>query len=140
MVDTQGMRKPWLARNWPWLILPGLAGASLSCALCIAAGALGIFSILKSHPVYRQALEAVQSDSRAQELLGAPIQAGLFLSGEISESSRSGTARISFPVSGPKGSGTITVTAHKEGGEWIINRLVLVMDKTRQKLVIAGTE
>ena len=138
MIESQALRKTWFERNWPWLILAGSAAAILSCVFCIAAGALGIFSVLKAHPAYRDGLEIVQSDPRAQELLGTPIESKWFVSGRVSESSGYGSAEISFPVSGPRGSGTVFVYAHREGGEWVVTRLVLVIDETGQRITLIG--
>ena len=136
--------KGWFSRNWKWMA--GLfAGAALLSCLCVAAvagiagiGVVGAFSMIKGSPVYQEALQTVQNDSRAQEMLGTPITAGWMISGEISESGPTGTADFSIPVSGPKGSGRVDVVAKKAGGEWTITLLQVVMDGTFERLLIIG--
>ncbi len=142
---TQGNQpKGWFSRNWKWIA--GLfGGAALLGCLCVAAvmGITGIsiagaFSMIKGNPVYQEALQTVQADSRAQEMLGTPITAGWMISGEISESGSTGTADFSIPVSGPKGSGRVDVVARKVNGEWTITLLQLVMDGSFERLLIIG--
>jgi hypothetical protein len=137
------VKKSWFSRYW-WLL--GLAAfllialPVLCCVGTVGTSVLGIFGIVRSSPVFADSLEMIQSDSRAQDLLGSPIEAGWLVSGEISETGATGTAEISFPVSGTQGSGTAYVSARKAEGEWVITRLVLVMDKTKQRLVIVGKD
>jgi hypothetical protein len=138
-METPVQKKGWFTRNWKWFIPLVLLAIALFCACCVGAGLYGFVSLMKSTPAFTDGLALVQVDPRAQQLLGTPINAGLFVSGEISESGATGTAEISFPVSGPKGSGTVYVTAKKVEGDWIITRLVLVMDGTKEKVVIKGS-
>jgi hypothetical protein len=136
--------KGWFSRNWKWIA--GLfAGAALLSCLCLAAVAgitgisiVGAFSMIKATPVYQEALQTVQNDSRAQEMLGTPITAGWMISGEIIETGPTGTADFSIPVSGPKGSGRVDVVAKKVNGEWTITLLQLVMDGSFERLLIIG--
>ncbi len=136
--------KGWFSRNWKWIV--GLvAGATLLSCLCVAAvtgitgvGILGAFSMIKANPVYQEALQTVQSDSRAQEMLGTPITAGWMISGQISETGPTGTADFSIPVSGPNGSGRVDVVAKKINGKWTITLLQLVMDGSFERLLIIG--
>lgn len=134
----------WFSRNWKWVagLIGGVVLLSCICAAGVAgitgAGVYGAFSLLKNHPAYRQALDIVQNDSRAQRMLGTPIEAGWLIGGEISETGSGGKADISIPVSGPKGSGRIDVVAQKNRGEWTITLLQLVMDGTHERLLIIG--
>ena len=47
-----------------------------------------------------------------------PISEGFMPSGSVNVSGSTGTANLSISISGPKGSGTITVEARRSGGNW----------------------
>jgi len=142
-VENPSAKKSWFSRYW-WLL--GLAAfllialPILCCVGTVGTSVLGVFGIIRSSPVFADSLEVIQGDVRAQELLGTPIEAGWLVGGEISETGATGTAEISYPVSGSNGSGTAYVSAKKVEGEWVITRLVLVMDKTKQRLLIVGKD
>ncbi len=142
-MENPAPKKSWFARFWWALILAACLLLTLM-AVCVvgtgAAGVFGIFGLMKSSPVYQDSLAAVQANPRAQQLLGTPIEAGWLVSGSISETPASGTADISYSVSGPNGSGTVYVTAKKVEGKWVITQLTLMMDKSEQKIVIIGAE
>ncbi|MBN2084013.1 MAG: cytochrome c oxidase assembly factor 1 family protein [Anaerolineales bacterium] len=142
-MENPTKKKSWFARFW-WVLILAACLLLTMTAVCVvgtgAAGVFGIFGLMKSNPAYQDSLAAVQADSRAQQLLGTPIEAGWLVNGSISETPASGTADISYSVSGPKGSGTVYVTARKMEGEWVITKLTLVMDGTNHRLVIIGGE
>ena len=141
-------KKNWFSRNWKWVVPVGVLVSGLALVVCcvvggaaaIYGGVNSILGILKSHPAFQDSLEMVQADARVQELLGTPIEAGSLVSGSISETPVDGTAELSYPVSGPKGSGTVYVSAKKVEGEWVLTRVVLKMDKTGERLVIVGAD
>ena len=43
-----------------------------------------------------------------------------------------GSASLQYPVSGPKGSGTVTVEATESGGQWSFNQLTETIENTGQ--------
>jgi hypothetical protein len=140
-METQTPKKNRFSRKWTWIIAAALGIMLLGCVSCVGlagAGIYGIVNLLTSHPLYREALQIVQNDSQAQEMLGTPIEAGQLWNGNIVDTGSTGRADISFRVSGPKGSGRVDVVAKKVGGEWIITLLQLVMDDTHERLLIIG--
>jgi hypothetical protein len=142
-MENPSVKKSWFSRYWWLLALAAFFLIVLPVVCCVGtvgASVVGVFGIVRSSPVFTDSLEMVQGDSRAQDFLGTPIEAGWLVNGEISETLATGTAEISYPVSGSKGSGTAYVSAKKVEGEWVITRLVLVMDKTKQRLVIVGKD
>jgi hypothetical protein len=96
--------------------------------------------LMKQSGAYQLALSHVETHSGAREILGSPLQAGWFVSGETRISGPSGKANISFSVSGPKGSGTVYVDAKKEMGKWNLKNIVLLVDpgKRRVSLISRG--
>lgn len=71
---------------------------------------------IKSSAPYKDSIATVEKNSSAVEALGQPIEPGLFISGKINISNGKGTANMSIPVKGPKGSGTIQVEGTKASG------------------------
>jgi hypothetical protein len=47
---------------------------------------------------------------------------------------------MTFPVSGPKGSGVVTVIGSKIGNEWRIESLTVTVDKTKEVITVIGPE
>ncbi len=138
MENAAPKKKSWFSRNWMWFVPVGVVTLCLVCGGCVAAGAYGFFSLMRSNPAVAEAISKVQSDPRAQQALGTPIVPGWTISGSISDSTNSGSVNVTIPVSGPKGSGLLYVTAYKQGDRWIITNLVLTVDKTFERIVIIG--
>jgi hypothetical protein len=139
-METPTPKKDWFSRNWKWFIPVVLLVIGLCCVVCVGGGFYSIFGLIKSNYVYQHGLEMVQVNTRAQQLLGTPINAGFLVSGNVEESGSTGSADLSFPVSGPKGSGTVHAKGTKYGGSWVITSLVLVMDGTGERVVVYGSE
>ncbi len=109
-------------RKWVfWIIL----GIVVLCVACFGIFLVGIDSLLKSSEAYQMALVTAQNHPTAQQLLGTPIQDGLFITGSVSESGATGSADLQIPVSGPNQSGTLYVSAVKEEDTWRFTSLVL---------------
>ena len=64
---------------------------------------------------YQQALAEAVRNRDVRELIGEPIKAGWFISGQISVSGSTGSADLSIPISGPRGKGAIRAVAKKDG-------------------------
>lgn len=85
----------------------------------VAALVFIVFAAIKKSAVYEQALERVRNDQRVVATLGAPIEPGFWVRGNIGTSNGKGTADFYFPVSGSKESGTVhVVAATEQGNTW----------------------
>ena len=100
----------WFRRNWIWLF--GLVGGGMLLAFLVALPAL------YNSDATRLALQRAQSNPIVMQRLGAPIDAGWFVKGNLEIHSSGGTADLEIPVSGPKGSGTLYASATKSGDNW----------------------
>ena len=114
----QPVRKSWFARNLLWVI-PVLILLPLLCC----GGGVGIIfttvvGAMKSSDPFQESLAAVQGNAEVRAELGTPIEADFFVTGNIQTSPGSGTADISYGISGPQGSGRVHVAGTKSGGEW----------------------
>ena len=74
-----------------------------------------VFSAMKSTDVYKEALARAKADP-------AVIEAA------------SGESNLAIPISGPKGNGTIYVSANKSLGQWNYSGLVVEVGQTHQRI------
>jgi hypothetical protein len=124
-------RPDWFGRNWKWFVpsvvlLPVLALGG--CGGCLF---FGLQFAFKSSDAYKNAVARVQADPVVTAALGSPVEPGLFTySGNISDAGPIGHAEVVFPISGPKGSGTVYLVADKSGGKWEFKVLEVTLDGT----------
>jgi hypothetical protein len=78
----------------------------------------------------------VESHRAAGEILGSPVEAGWFVTGNTKTNGPSGEANISFSVSGPRGSGTVYAYALKRMGKWRAKNVVFKNDADNRRIVI----
>lgn len=126
--------KNWWSRNWKWFVPTGCLTMVLGCAGFFAL----VFSItlgaLKSSDVYQESLAKARANAQVKAALGTPIEPGFVVSGSINVANDSGNAELSFPVSGPQGSGTIYATATKAAGRWSYSTMVCEIGNTGNRI------
>jgi hypothetical protein len=93
-----------------------------------------VFSAMKSTDVYKDALARAQRDAAVIDALGSPIKDGFLLSGNTNVNGAAGESNLTIPISGPKGKGTIYVSAKKSLGEWNYSGLVVEVGQTHQRI------
>jgi hypothetical protein len=92
------------------------------------------FSAMKSTDVYKEALARAKTDPTVIEALGSPIKDGVLVSGNSSVNGASGESNLAIPISGPKGKGTIYVSAIKSLGRWNYSGLVVEVGETHERI------
>jgi TonB family protein len=122
--QPQQQPKGCLGRNWKWMLPVGCLGLILIGVIVVGGIFFAAMSAIKSSDVYKGALERTQKSPEAVALLGEPIKDGWFVKGNVRFAGGSGTANFEVPVSGPKSSGTLYVSAIYEGS-WMYERLDL---------------
>jgi len=104
-----------------WIV----AGAIAAVGLFVG----GIFVLVEtafhSSVPYQTALKVARSSSCVTNALGAPWNAQWAASGAEDETGDDGTAKLSIPVTGPAGSGSLELEATKSNNVWQIDSLVL---------------
>src|SRR6202795_5032575 len=122
-------RKSWFGRYWIWLLAALL--------LCGALFVFGIFSLIigamRSSDVAKEAFARAQSNALVGQRLGTPISEGWFVGGSINVTPASGDADLSVPISGPKGKGTVYVTAQKTAGTWAYSVMQAAIEGSSEK-------
>lgn len=103
----------------PWIIV------GLSCGFVMAGFVaflvfvfFAVIGSMRSSQPYQDSLRAARADARVIAILGTPIERGLFMTGSINVQNRNGNADLTYPISGPKGAGSMHVVGTKTNGVW----------------------
>ncbi|NNE21557.1 MAG: hypothetical protein HKN11_03015 [Rhizobiales bacterium] len=123
-------------RNWAFAGLAVIAVFILLFGLIFTA----FFMLMKSGDAYKLSLAQVRSNERVIAVMGEPIEAGWFMSGNVSVNGPQGSANLSIPISGPKNSGTVISEATKVAGVWRIHLLVVRVDGDPTPIVLINTK
>jgi hypothetical protein len=100
--------------------------------------ALG-FSLIKSSEPYQHGLNAAKANSAVIAAMGSPVEAGVLVNGKIHTTNDSGDADLAIPVSGPKGSGKVFVTATRSAGVWSYSAVVFKADGSPKRINLEPT-
>ena len=85
---------------------------------------------------YTQSLALLKTNKEVIALVGQPIEAGFFVSGEISVQSESGETAINYDISGPKGEAVVYLQADKIVDKWIINAMVVLNEEKNKEIIV----
>src|SRR5215216_3117419 len=121
----QPQQKGCLGRNWKWMLPVGCLGLILAGVLLIGGIIFVAMSALKSSEVYQGALKVAQAHPAVAERLGQPVEDGWLVKGNVKLDASGGSANLEIPLSGPKNTGTLFVTAVSPEGTWMYERLDL---------------
>ncbi|MGH7992376.1 MAG: cytochrome c oxidase assembly factor Coa1 family protein [Limisphaerales bacterium] len=131
-----GTRSPdWVRRNWKWFI-PLLCLVALGS---IVGFTLVFENLIKSSDAYSNALARTKSSPAVIAALGTPIKDGFFVNGSISENDDSGSAYFVIPITGPKGTAIVNVSATKSLGKWHFVDLVVQVNRTQEQINLLET-
>ena len=122
-------RSSWLGRNWIWALPLGCLTLLALFLASIAALVVFVFGFVTRSDVYQHALSEARSSPALVEALGEPVEPGWYVTGTINVTGASGNADSSFPIPGPKGSGTLYVSARKRAGVWSYDLMEVALDE-----------
>ena len=122
----------------------GIAWVAIGVVATFALFFVSVFvlveSMFHSSGVYTMALTKAQKSPCVAHVLGSPLKPDWMTSGEINENNDEGSAELSIPVSGPKGSGSLELKAQRESGTWEIQSLILEHDVDRIQIVPSSSD
>jgi hypothetical protein len=124
----------WWERNWKWFVPLGCFSVALLFLVFVGSILVIVFSAMKSTDVYKEALSRAKEHPAVLEALGSPIQDGFLVSGNTNMNGASGESNLAIPISGPKGKGTIYVSANKSLGQWKYSGLVVEVGQTHERI------
>jgi hypothetical protein len=96
----------------------------------------GVFHLMKGSDAYKLTMQKLRSDTEVISALGEPIEAGWFITGNLTVNPTEGSANLSIPVSGPEGSGTAISRSIKVAGGWKIFLLIVRIDGNPTPIVL----
>ena len=131
---TATSRPNWWKRNWKWFVPVGCFALMLLFLAFVGSILVIVFSAMKSTDVYKDALGRAKMNPAVIDALGSPIKEGFFMSGNTNVNGASGESNLAIPISGPKGKGTIYVSAQKSLGQWNYSGLTVEIGQTHQRI------
>jgi hypothetical protein len=131
-------RRGWFGRNWWWVLLLVFGGCIVICAgLCAGVFAFGVGAIKSSEP-YQASLAQVRQDKQVIARIGEPIEDALMPTGNININNDRGEARLSFDVSGPKGTASVVSQSKLIGGKWGLTQLEVTFEDGQRIIIDTG--
>jgi len=127
-------QRGWFGRNWKWFVPLVIVLPIIVCCGGVTAIVGGVFGMIKSSEPYKHALAQAQSNPQVVAAVGTPIKASFFAGGNINLNNDAGNADLVIPVTGPKGAGTIFVTATKSTGVWSYQTLEFQQAGSQQRI------
>ncbi|MGH9532727.1 MAG: cytochrome c oxidase assembly factor Coa1 family protein [Terriglobales bacterium] len=124
----------WLSRHWGKTLAIGCFGLVSAFAALVTLIMMIAFGAMKSSDVYKAAVARAKANPVVVEKLGTPIEEGFFVSGNVETSPGRGEAKLTIPISGPKGSANIFADATKRGGDWEFSVLEVAIEGEAQKI------
>lgn len=134
-------KKSWFGRNWLWFIpLTGCLGFILLLSLGIGAAFFGVSKIFDNSKPVEYAIEQVNKNPQAIEVLGKPIEKHGIPSGNISIKNNNGEIDCSIPIKGDKGKGTLVIRGIKTDGTWVYEDLYVRVKDTQEQINLLENE
>jgi hypothetical protein len=91
-------------------------------------------SVLKQSDAYKMALARAQANPAVIEAIGSPISQNGIVAGSSNVTGPTGEAKLSMPLSGPKGKATLYVEATKSADVWYFQMMVVKIERTDERI------
>ncbi len=109
----------WWKRNWKWVVpVGGCFTLIIVAVIAIASIFYGVTNAIEDSQPYEFALEKINTDEDLVNALGTPIEKDGMVSGNWNYVNGKKSAKMTIPISGPKGSGMLFVEATGEDEDW----------------------
>lgn len=112
-------KKPWLYRNWKWLVPVVFVILLLVFVIIITKDIItGMGTAMADPALIEQAKEKAQNNPEVTSYFGTELQVGSIIEGDVLIHENGKTIRVTFPLKGNKGSGMIDIYAHLAYEKW----------------------
>lgn len=130
-------RDSWWRRNWQWVV--ACSGIVVIGAMLAGVVLVFLHVVFASSVPYTKGLATARANASVVAALGDPVKPGLFPAGTINTTGASGHADLAIPLSGPKGRGTLFVTADETAGRWTIEVLEVEVRGRKDRIDLLKT-
>lgn len=95
--------------------------------VAIAAVFFLVVSMMKGD-AYELSLQTVRNSPDVIAVFGEPVEPGMFVMGSVETTNGTGEANLQYSLTGPNASGSVQFYAIKQGGQWSIQELWVLLD------------
>ena len=134
LVQPATARPNWWKRNWKWFVQLCCFTVALLFLVFVGSILVIVFSAIKSTDVYNETLAHAKADPAVIQALGSLIKDAFLVSGNTNVNGASSESNPAIPISGPKGKGTIYVSANKSLGQRNYSGLVVEVRQTHERI------
>lgn len=132
----------WFGRNWKWFVPTGcltvlLLGALILVGL-IGLGVKGVSGLMSGSEPVRHALTLAKANPEVLAAFGQPLETGMGFQGSLTTNNDSGSADLSLPIKGPKGSGRLYVKGEREADRWTYHLIEIAVDGSERRIDLLG--
>jgi Cytochrome oxidase complex assembly protein 1 len=89
--------------------------------------------VFRAYP-YQQAVERATDSLAVAEKIGAPLDIGWLVLGNVNSSGREGSTTRSIPISAPDAEGHIIVVANRHANQWKFETLEVELDGQDERI------
>lgn len=117
-------QQSWWKRNWKWVLpVSGCLTLIIGVIILFSSIYFGVTNMMEGSQPYEYAFEFINNDEKLSEILGSPVEKNGMAQGNINWNNGSKSAKLTVPIAGPKGTGTLFIDATGEGDEWNYNEI-----------------
>ncbi len=132
-------KKPWLTRNWKWLIPLLALFSGVLLILSIAGNEIsGVVAVYAESEIYEDALELAKENKEVKQKLGDldSIDFLAIAEGVVKYSNDNNTIDIGVRIKGSKGKGRLYISANRKEDKWEYKNIHIGIKKIKETIQI----
>jgi hypothetical protein len=132
-------KKPWLNRNWKWLIPLLVLFLGIALIVTIAGNEIsGVVTVYAESEIYEDAVGIANKNEEVKQKLGnlEPIDFFAIAEGVVKYSNNNNSVDISVRVKGSKRRGRMDVSAERKEDKWKYKRIQIRIKRPKETIKI----